>query len=115
MPIILDPHLYKIAKDKADLVYLKPSAYKSGYLVKTYKELGGRYGDDNKQKNLKRWFNEKWKDIGNSDYPVYRPTIRINKHTPLTISEVDKTQLKKQIKLKQQIKGKHNLPPFHSK
>jgi hypothetical protein len=37
---------------KADKIYKKPSAYKSDYIVKTYKELGGRYKDDNETKNL---------------------------------------------------------------
>ena len=112
MPIILDKKLYALAKQIADNVYQKSSAYKSGYIVKTYKELGGRYKDDKKQKKLNRWFKEDWKDIGYKDYPVYRPTIRINKNTPLTYDEIDKNQLKKQIKLKQKIKGNKNLPKF---
>jgi len=112
MPIILDKKLYALAKQIADNVYKKSSAYKSGYIVKTYKELGGRYKDDNKQKKLARWFKENWQDIGNSAYPVYRPTKRINKSTPLTYDEIDKNQLKKQIKLKQKIKGNKNLPKF---
>ena len=128
MPIILDKKLYALARQKADVIYKKSSAYKSGYIIKTYKELGGRYKDDHKQKKLARWFKEDWKDIGNSaqvlqsqhagaskNYPVYRPTIRINKGTPLTYDEIDKKQLKKQIKLKQVIKGDKNLPRFKSK
>ena len=115
MPIILDTELYNLVKQKADEIYKKPSAYKSGYIVKTYKELGGRYADDNKQKDLKRWFKERWTDIGHKDYPVYRPTVRINSNTPLTENEIDKNQLKKQIALKQLIKGSYNLPPFIKK
>ena len=115
MPKVLDPHLYERAKAKANEIYKKPSAYKSGFIVKTYKELGGRYGDDNEEKNLKRWFEEKWQDVGHQEYPVYRPTIRINKNTPLTISEIDKKDLAKKIKLKQKIKGEKNLPPFKNK
>ena len=80
--------------------------------MKKYKELGGKYKDDNQDKNLKRWFEEKWKDIGNHSYPVYRPTKRINSKTPLTPNEIDQNNLKKQIKLKQQIRGNKNLPPF---
>jgi len=113
MPKVLDPYLYKSAKNKANKIYKKPSAYKSGFIVKTYKELGGRYGNDNKEKTLKRWFKEKWQDVGHQKYPVYRPTIRINKNTPLTIYEIDKKDLTKKIKLKQKIKEK-NLPPFKS-
>ena len=115
MPIVLDKELYNKAKKTADDIYKKPSAYKSGYIVKLYKKLGGRYQDDNKSKNLKRWFNEKWQDVGGESYPVYRPTIRINKKTPLIVSEIDKTNLIKQISLKQKIKGNKNLPPFKQK
>ena len=86
MPIILDKDLYNYVKSEADKIYKKSSAYKSGYTVKRYKELGGRYKDDNKEKNLKRWFLEEWKDIGYKEYPVYRPTVRVNKNTPLTVN-----------------------------
>jgi len=46
---------------------------------------------------------------------VYRPTKRITKDTPLTASEIDPKQAKKQIKRKQIIKGSKNLPPFQKK
>jgi len=115
MPIILDKKIYALARKRADAIYKKSSAYKSGYIVKTYKELGGRYATDSNPKLLARWFREDWKDIGNKEYPVYRPAIRVTKKTPLTISEIDPKQLKKQIALKQQIKGKKNLPPFKAR
>ena len=38
--------------------------------------------------------------------------IRVTKKTPLTYDEIDKRQLKKQIALKQIIKGNKNLPKF---
>ena len=120
-----NPKLYELARKIADETYKKPSAYKSGFIVKKYKELGGTYTDDKKPKNLKRWFKEDWKDVsvvspthdvrsGNKNYPVYRPTKIISKKTPLTIHEIDKNNLIKQIKLKQKIKGK-TLPPFLEK
>lgn len=115
MPIPKNKLLYEKIKKQADLVYDHPSAYKSGYIIKMYKKYGGEYEDDNKPKNLKRWFKEKWGDIGNKEYPVYRPTIRVNKNTPLTINEIDKNNLKKQIKLKQKIRGNKNLPAFKKK
>lgn len=114
MPIVKDIDLYNYVKELANKVYEKPSAYKSGWIVKKYKELGGEYSDDNKSKNLKRWFKENWTDIGNKEYPVYRPTKRISKDTPLTIHEIEPNQLKEQIELKQKIKGEKNLPPFKS-
>jgi hypothetical protein len=85
------------------------------YIQKLYKQLNGKYKDDGKERKLTRWKNEKWQDIGNENYPVYRPTKRINKDTPLTVSEIDKKDLQKQIKLKQKIKGKKNLKPFKPK
>jgi len=36
MPIIVDTELYNKVKQEADTLYSKPSAYKSGYIVKKY-------------------------------------------------------------------------------
>ena len=69
--MIKNQALYDKVKLYADQIYKKPSAYKSGFIVKTYKRLGGTYSDDNKQKPLARWYNERWQDIGNKSYPVY--------------------------------------------
>ena len=119
MPVPKDKKLYQKVKKMADEIYKKPSAYKSGYIVKKYKELGGRFFEDNEPKELQRWFSEKWTDINpnktKTSYPVYRPTVRVNKQTPLLVSEIDPKQLKEQIKLKQQIKGNKNLPKFKKK
>jgi len=115
MAVPINTGLYKAVKEYADIIYDKPSAYKSGFIVKTYKKLGGTYKDDNREKELQRWFREKWVDVGNKEYPVYRPTIRVNKKTPLTAAEIDKKNLKSQIKLKQKIQGDKNLPPFKAK
>jgi len=112
MPTIDNQRLYNQVKYLADKLYSKSSAYKSGFIVKKYKELGGTYTDDDEPKNLKRWFQEDWKDIGNKKYPVYRPTKKINKNTPLTPNEIEPTNLKKQIELKQIIMGDYNLPKF---
>jgi hypothetical protein len=112
MPTVVDPELYDKARQHADTVYSKPSAYKSGFIIKTYKKMGGRFREDNQPKALKTWFKEKWQDVGNKDYPVYRPTIRVNKNTPLTVQEIQPSNLKKQIDLKQKYRGLKNLPPF---
>jgi hypothetical protein len=111
MPIPENPDLYDKVKKLMDKRYDKPSAYKSGAIVKLYKELGGTYIEDGKERDLERWFKETWENVADKgQYPVLRPTKRINKNTPLTITEIDKDNLKEQIKLKQKIKG--NLPPF---
>ena len=115
MPKIDNIELYNQVKLLADSIYKKSSAYKSGYIVKKYKELGGTYTDNNQKKKLKQWYDEKWVDIGHEDYPVYRPTVKVNKSTPLTVNEIDKSNLNKQIKLKQIIRGESNLPKFKVK
>ena len=60
MPIVLDPHLYTRARRTVDKQYTKPSAYKSGAIVREYKRLGGRYKEDGNELSLARWFKEKW-------------------------------------------------------
>ncbi len=112
MPTINNIRLYNTVKRQADKVYKTPSAYKSGWIVKTYKKRGGTYGNDHKPKLLKRWFQEEWGDIGGKSYPVYRPFKRVNKHTPLTASEIDPVFAKQQIRRKQKIKNTENLPKF---
>ena len=39
MPIVVNKELYDLVKQQADKIYKKPSAYKSGYIVKTYKTI----------------------------------------------------------------------------
>jgi len=48
-------------------------------------------------------------------YPVYRPTKRISKETPLLAKEIDPYNLMVLSLLKQIIKGDKNLPPFQEK
>ena len=97
----LDMKLYNEIKDKVWKMYDKPSAYRSGMLVKLYKEAGGRYsGDKDKHTPLNRWFLEKWKsDKGTTNYPhknsVYRPTVRVTEETPTTFSELTPEELKR--------------------
>ena len=108
----LDPALYARVKRRASAVYSKPSAFKSGWITKTYKALGGKYSGTKTRQGLTRWFQEKWRDVGHRAYPVFRPTRRVNARTPLTPAEISPAQLKRQITLKQRIRGKKNLPPF---
>jgi hypothetical protein len=116
MSVPADPELYERVKREINKIYEKPSAYRSGAYVKKYKELGGKYiGKKQEKEGISRWFKEQWKDISGLSYPVYRPTKRITMETPLTVKEIDKGNLKSQIKLKQKIKGKSNLPAFIKK
>lgn len=115
MSIPINTKLYNQVKQIADEKYKKPSAYKSGFIVKEYKKRGGEYKGSKPDDGLELWFKSKWQDIGNEDYPVYRPSVKASKQTPLLVSEIDPKNLIKQIKLKQKIKGKKNLPPFRKK
>jgi hypothetical protein len=111
----LNKELYEKVKRMADAIYSVPSAFKSSYIVRAYSDLGGKYSGKKTTEGLTRWHKEKWADVGNKQYPVYRPTKRVNKKTPLTVQEIDPKNLKEQIKLKQKIKSKKNLPPFKPK
>lgn len=119
--VILDKDIYEKAKKIVYDQYKKASAYRSGALVRKYKELGGRYSNEvNKSKtSLTRWFKEEWKDINpmknKTSYPVYRPTKRVTNKTPLTVEEIDKKDLIVKSKQKQKLKGSKNLKPFKSK
>jgi hypothetical protein len=113
--MILNPDIYQKAKEIADKTYKTHGAYKSGFLVKKYKELGGEYADDGKPRNLKRWFQEDWKDVGGLPYPVYRPTKRISEETPLTVNEIEPDSLTRNAIIKQHYKNKRNLEPFRGK
>jgi hypothetical protein len=108
--------LYERVKKEIYAKYKKHSAYRSGALVKRYKQLGGKYsGRKRSLEGLSRWFKEQWGDVGHKGYPVYRPSRRVSKKTPLLATEIDPRNLRRQISLKQKIKGTRNLPKFISK
>jgi hypothetical protein len=102
-----DKKLYTRVKKLADSVYEKPSAYKSGFIVKKYKELGGKFIGKSpaKKEGLTRWFKEKWvNQHGTSGYKhkndVYRPSKRITKNTPVTWSELSASEVSKAMRAK---------------
>lgn len=127
MPQPTDSGLYQEARDFIMSRYKKNSAFASGAIVKHYKQLFKKkygedtppYSNDDKQKNLKRWFEEKWVDVNpvlgiydDDAYPVFRPTVKVNDKTPTLMQEIPKKNLKEQFVLKQKIKGLRNLPEF---
>lgn len=118
---VKNPELYEKVKKIVNQQYSKPSAYRSGAYIKLYKKMGGEFEDEPDDKTidgkpLKRWMMEGWRDINplktESSYPVFRPTKRISKKTPLTVQEVDPENLILQSIKKQKIKGEKNLPKF---
>jgi hypothetical protein len=95
-----DLKLWEVAHVEAEKVYSKPSAYKSAYIVKKYKELGGKFVGKKTKEGLTRWFKERWRNQhGHEGYEhandIYRPTVKVNAHTPKTISELTKAQIQK--------------------
>ena len=111
----MDKTLYNKVKREANQKYKTHGAFKSGWIVKTYKERGGRYKGNKTTKGLSAWFKEDWRNVAsNKQYPVYRPFKKINKDTPLTIYEISPTHIKAQIKEKQKIKSR-KLKPFLKK
>jgi hypothetical protein len=106
----LNKEIYKKAKAKADNVYEKHSAYKSMYLSRIYQEMGGKYKNMKTDSSLKNWRDEKWiqvsdflingtkKECGSGSNPKgCRPTIKIDKNTPITINELIKKHGKKKL------------------
>jgi hypothetical protein len=116
MPVPLDQKLYDRVKKFVYSRYKVHSAYRSGAVVKLYKHMGGRYAPDGHERTLARWFKEKWTDVNphktRTSYPVYRPTVRVNSRTPLTVSEVDPKDLRRKSREKQKLKH-HTLAHFH--
>lgn len=107
-----DKELYDKIKKQVFLKYPKHSAYRSGLLVKNYKEAyQKKYNNDNAYigdrniDGLTRWFAEDWRNQrGEIGYKkkgdIYRPTIRINEKTPTTINELSKRRIKEAMREK---------------
>jgi len=106
MNIPTDMKLYEQVKNEIFLKYPKHSAYRSGLLVKTYKEKfqqkhGNKEPYNGKEKQtqgLNRWFKEEWKnqrgEVGyQSQGDIYRPSKRITKDTPKTLNELSKKDI----------------------
>lgn len=90
--------LYEKVKRAVYKMYPEHSAYRSGRLVKQYKQLGGTYTGGTRKGPLARWFKEDWKsNTGHYGYTskssVYRPTKRISKKTPRTFSELTRKEI----------------------
>ena len=119
MNVPKDIKLYNKIKTKINKTQ-KPSAYRSGNIVKTYKKCFAKkygnkspyFGNKTKKKGLTRWFKEEWKNqVGKIGYKsksdIYRPTKRITKKTPITIHELTNDQIDKARKQKYK-KGRVN-------
>jgi hypothetical protein len=104
----IDKALYAKAKRDATKSYgSKSSAYRSGYIVRRYKQLGGRYKGSKPKKSssgISKWFKEEWVQVedylksgkkiqcgsSNKDGKACRPLKRVNSATPITLPELRK-------------------------
>ena len=99
------------ARKIADAKYKKHGAYKSMFLVSTYKKLGGRYSGK-KPSGVNRWIDEEWIQVipyltkgqkvacgtrTATMKKVCRPFKRINKKTPITLPELRKLHSDKEL------------------
>lgn len=94
-----DIKLYEKVKKEIYNKIPENSAYRSGLIVKTYKERGGTYSGQKKNQGLTRWYKENWQtQSGNKTYQnkgdIFRPTKRVNSKTPTTFSELSKSEIK---------------------
>lgn len=112
-------YAYKKAYKDANEVYgTKSSIYRSGYIVKKYKEYGGKYNEKSKkptskQPGLKRWLEKEiWVEViplleknevvicGSSRDragKACRPVFRAGSNTPITLPELLEIHSKKDI------------------
>ena len=105
---IVNPAIYRRAKRKADEVYKRHSAYKSMFIQKTYQDMGGKYRGKKNTKGVSRWNKEKWIQVvpfllegkkiacgEGGGGKGCRPSVRVDKDTPMTIQELIKKHGKK--------------------
>ena len=104
-----DLKLYQSVKKRVYKASPVHSAYRSGTIVKRYKEAFKRkYGEKMspyvgkkpQTTGLPRWFKEDWKsDSGKYRYTskssVYRPTVRVTSQTPMTFAELTAKRLRR--------------------
>ena len=97
----IDKQLYKVVVKEAKKKFESwPSAYASMWVQKRYQELGGEY--TKKGVGLKNWRREHWIQVlpllkegkvvacgdDNKETKACRPTVRVNKDSPITIQEL---------------------------
>ena len=109
MSFPIDSELYEIAKQTIYARMPTHSAYRSGHVVKYYKQLfRNKYGPDiepysvtySHHRGLPRWFHEEWTNQrGEVGYKyksdIYRPNYRVTSETPITFSELSSQQIQK--------------------
>lgn len=133
MPEPINKKLYNQVKELASKKFKSKSGiYRSSWIVKEYKNRGGKYkGSKNSKSGLSRWYKEDWIDLNrpiknskgkitgykkcgrksarSGKYPLCRPSKRITKKTPRTYKELSKKSINKAKKLKKIYKSSKNI------
>lgn len=108
----IDKELYKKVKKRADALYEKHGLYKSAWIQKEYKRLGGKYSGKKPSEStgLQRWLkSEQWVEVepyltkgeivmcgtGGRKGKACRPLKRATSKTPITLPELQKIHSKK--------------------
>jgi len=113
MSVPTNTTLYNKVKEDAKKRFKRyPSLYASSWIVKEYKERGGKYyGSKSKTGGTTQWYLEQWIMVlpfvksgkvvtcgsQTNDTKACRPLKRINKSTPTTIGELMKKHNKSDI------------------
>lgn len=127
-PKPVDTELYNKVKQMANEKFDAPTgAYRSMWIVKTYKSMGGRYDTPKpKESKLTDWQKEHWIDLNqpkagggyekcghpntqNDKYPLCRPSKEVNEHTPTLYQNISKNRIEEVNKEKQMIKNRGNI------
>lgn len=138
----IDKILYEKVKKLANKKFeSKSGIYRSSWIVREYKKLGGKYkGPKPKKSGLTRWYKEEWVDLNRpilrtrssksklryescgrktskikGRYPLCRPTKRVTFKTPKTLDQLDKKSINKAKQQKEKIKATGNLSKFGGK
>jgi hypothetical protein len=131
MSIPKDKKLYNNIKTMANSVFdNNKGIYRSMWIVKKYKQMGGEFENKEKNSDVDRWISEKWIDLNqpikkdnkivgfekcgtkntkNNLYPLCRPSKRINNKTPKLYQELNKNAIEEANKKKQIVKNKGNI------
>lgn len=106
-----DKKLYEEVKERIYKLIPKHSLYRSALIQKEYQKLGGEYiGTKEKNKGIKRWFEQNWISLndylrGDENIPCGENTARDYNEYPLCrpkaiADKLTKPQIKKMIKEK---------------
>ncbi len=121
MPIPKDAALYRrVVADAKRRFDVWPSAYASGWVVQEYRRRGGSYraGASKSKSPLARWYKERWVDVcshrktpcgrpsgSKRPYPYCRPSRRVTRATPVTVSELTPAQRKRLCSTKRRLEA----------